>query len=158
MSPQPLQPTHGLQFFLCKSFCSPSAGPATDSRSAISGESHLVKDAYLVVLHKDAHHKHDEHLSWVQSAHAQDAVNNFAQDLAGLRHQYDLGNLKGYAGHFSASVLEQIRSRPEVAYVERDSIVWASEIEKGAPWGLARISHRKPLSFGTFNKYEVRSC
>jgi len=28
------------------------------------------------------------------------------------------------------------------------------DIEKGAPWGLARISHRKSLSFGTFNKYE----
>ena len=27
------------------------------------------------------------------------------------------------------------------------------EIEKNAPWGLARISHRDPLSFGTFNKY-----
>jgi cerevisin len=26
-------------------------------------------------------------------------------------------------------------------------------IEKGAPWGLARISHRHSLSFGTFNKY-----
>lgn len=27
------------------------------------------------------------------------------------------------------------------------------EIEKNAPWGLARISHRDSLSFGTFNKY-----
>lgn len=27
------------------------------------------------------------------------------------------------------------------------------ELEKNAPWGLARISHRKSLSFGTFNKY-----
>ena len=27
------------------------------------------------------------------------------------------------------------------------------ETEKNAPWGLARISHRSPLSFGTFNKY-----
>jgi cerevisin len=26
-------------------------------------------------------------------------------------------------------------------------------IEKNAPWGLARISHRDSLSFGTFNKY-----
>lgn len=25
--------------------------------------------------------------------------------------------------------------------------------ENGAPWGLARISHRKGLNFGTFNKY-----
>lgn len=27
------------------------------------------------------------------------------------------------------------------------------ELEKGAPWGLARISHRKALTFGSFNKY-----
>ena len=27
------------------------------------------------------------------------------------------------------------------------------ELEKNAPWGLARISHRQSLSFGTFNKY-----
>jgi cerevisin len=27
------------------------------------------------------------------------------------------------------------------------------ELEKNAPWGLARISHRDSLSFGTFNKY-----
>ena len=27
------------------------------------------------------------------------------------------------------------------------------EMEKNAPWGLARISHRDSLSFGTFNKY-----
>lgn len=27
------------------------------------------------------------------------------------------------------------------------------ETEKGAPWGLARLSHRKSLNFGTFNKY-----
>ena len=27
------------------------------------------------------------------------------------------------------------------------------ELEKNAPWGLARISHRNSLSFGTFNKY-----
>ena len=36
------------------------------------------------------------------------------------------------------------------------SIPWRREepeLEKNAPWGLARISHRKSLSFGTFNKY-----
>lgn len=27
------------------------------------------------------------------------------------------------------------------------------EVEKNAPWGLARISHRESLSFGTFSKY-----
>jgi len=28
-----------------------------------------------------------------------------------------------------------------------------SETERQAPWGLARISHRNTLNFGTFNKY-----
>ena len=29
----------------------------------------------------------------------------------------------------------------------------ADDVQKGAPWGLARISHRKRLGLGTFNKY-----
>ena len=33
------------------------------------------------------------------------------------------------------------------------SKVGAYDIEKGAPWGLARISHRKRLGLSTFNKY-----
>jgi cerevisin len=45
----------------------------------------------------------------------------------------------------------------QVEYIERDSIVHTTkedyETEKNAPWGLARISHRDALSFGTFNKY-----
>lgn len=43
----------------------------------------------------------------------------------------------------------------QVAFVERDSEVhtMGAETEKNAPWGLARISHRNSLSFGTFNKY-----
>ena len=46
----------------------------------------------------------------------------------------------------------------QVAYIERDSEVHTMgsdtpETEKNAPWGLARISHRDSLSFGTFNKY-----
>ena len=27
-------------------------------------------------------------------------------------------------------------------------------VERGAPWGLARISHRNPLKLSTFQKYE----
>jgi cerevisin len=45
----------------------------------------------------------------------------------------------------------------QVEYVERDSVVHtmesSGELEKNAPWGLARISHRDSLSFGDFNKY-----
>jgi cerevisin len=42
--------------------------------------------------------------------------------------------------------------------VEKDSVVHTledteGELEKNAPWGLARISHRKSLGFSDFNKY-----
>jgi cerevisin len=43
-----------------------------------------------------------------------------------------------------------------VDYVEKDSKVFALEepvTQHSAPWGLARISHRKRLEFSTFNKY-----
>lgn len=40
-------------------------------------------------------------------------------------------------------------------FIEKDSVVHTMEstVEKNAPWGLARISHRDSLSFGTYNKY-----
>jgi cerevisin len=51
----------------------------------------------------------------------------------------------------------------QVEYIERDSVVHTliqesktnedCEIEKGAPWGLARISHRNTLTLNTYNKY-----
>ena len=46
--------------------------------------------------------------------------------------------------------------RPQIEYIEQDQEVHTMgdyETEKNAPWGLARISHRDGLSFGTFNKY-----
>lgn len=47
------------------------------------------------------------------------------------------------------------RSLLQVEYIERDSEVHTmeSEVENPSPWGLARISHRPRLGFGTFNKY-----
>lgn len=61
----------------------------------------------------------------------------------------------GYSGYFLDSTIELIRKNPLVAFVERDLMVYASEfdIQKGAPWGLARVSHRQPLSLNSFNQY-----
>ncbi|WFD21045.1 cerevisin [Malassezia caprae] len=105
----------------------------------------------------------------------------------GFRHIYDMDtHLQGYAGRFSPAMLQYIRAQPEVDYVEADSIVRATVLEQdgryvhdmppaaaaqtmpwdnparhltedGAPWGLARISHRRSLSLGTFNKYVYES-
>ncbi|KAH8701771.1 autophagic serine protease Alp2 [Talaromyces proteolyticus] len=103
--------------------------------------------------------------------------------FSGLKHSFDIaGSFLGYSGHFDENVIEAIRRHPDlsfsptppdsrpmsdinpptnlsisqVEYIEKDSIVHTmgdSQVEKNAPWGLARISHRDSLSFGSFNKY-----
>ncbi|PHH74065.1 hypothetical protein CDD80_3328 [Ophiocordyceps camponoti-rufipedis] len=55
---------------------------------------------------------------------------------------------RGFAGHLSDEDLKNLRNRPEVDYVEQDAVVniAAYTQQPGAPWGLARISHRRPGS------------
>ncbi|ODV58498.1 proteinase B ASCRUDRAFT_16692, partial [Ascoidea rubescens DSM 1968] len=61
----------------------------------------------------------------------------------------------GYAGYFPDYMINLLRKNPQVAFIEKDSKVFANEfdIQNGSPWGLARISHRERLTLGTFNKY-----
>jgi cerevisin len=130
-----------------------------------------VPDSYIVVFKKhvteasaSAHH------SWVQDAHLESE--NVRTELRkrgqfpltdtifeGMKHTYNIaGDFLGYSGHFDDSVIERVRRHPDVEYVERDSVVHTlgdetGELEKNAPWGLARISHRDSLTFSDFNKY-----
>ncbi|KAF2274056.1 vacuolar serine protease [Westerdykella ornata] len=134
-----------------------------------------VPNSYMVVFkkhvkHTDAHHHH----SWVQQIHSKKQEERMelrkrsqlpltTDDVFdGLKHTYNIvGSLLGYSGHFDDETIEQIRRHPDVDYIEKDSIVHTMEkpgkeeheTEKNAPWGLARISHRDSLSFGTWNKY-----
>lgn len=131
---------------------------------------HEIPDSYIVVF-KD-HVKEStatDHHSWVQELHTTSlkkrsqipllkSGSEWLNDAAdGLKHTYNIaGHLLGYSGTFDEGVLEEIRRHPDVAYVEKDSKVFALEdpaVEHSAPWGLARISHREALGFGTFNKY-----
>nr|ADN97075.1 pro [Thermoascus aurantiacus var. levisporus] len=128
-----------------------------------------IPDSYIVVFKKHVTPESAAaHQSWVQDIHLE--FENQQTELrkrsqfpfwddafGGLKHTYNIaGSLLGYSGHFDESVIEQIRRHPDVDFVERDSEVHTMEdpeIERNAPWGLARISHRDSLSFGTFNKY-----
>lgn len=131
-----------------------------------------VPNSYMVVFKKHVKHTDAEsHHQWVQSVHSKS--NDERMELRkrsqlplttdvfeGLKHTYNIvGNMMGYSGHFDDETLEQIRRHPDVDYIEKDSIVHTMgsgdeyETEKNAPWGLARISHRDSLSFGTWSKY-----
>ncbi|KWU45475.1 hypothetical protein RHOSPDRAFT_9483, partial [Rhodotorula sp. JG-1b] len=128
--------------------------------------SSLVDDVYRGIKHTfHVGGKREQHHLSPREATAS-AVNG-----AGPRRK----QLKGYSGHFPEQLVDEIRALKGVKYVERDTIVKTQDVENGAPWvsvdpwrdsvpppaewdftrqGLARISHRKTLSFGTFSKYE----
>lgn len=128
-----------------------------------------IPDSYMVVF-KDhiTHNAAVLHHDWVKDMHlSAEAEKNELRKRSqfpftrsafdGLKHTYNIGgSLFGYSGHFDEDVIELIRRHPDVDFIEKDSEVHTMEssaVEKNAPWGLARISHRDSLSFGTFNKY-----
>ncbi|KAJ3996572.1 peptidase S8/S53 domain-containing protein [Lentinula boryana] len=96
------------------------------------------------------------HLNLLQTKHAESPL---AGEDSGLRHVFNFG----YTGYFHDDVIDQVRALPEVEYVERDQVVRISDEvlvnpevtrQAAAPWGLARVSHRKKLTLSTFTKYD----
>lgn len=87
----------------------------------------------------------------MQSVHEENPLDSDSD--SGIRQVYD-GHIKGYAGRFTEGTISKVREMPEVNYVEKDSLVRTMEVQRKAPWGLARISHRERLTFGTFTVYE----
>ncbi|KAJ7905903.1 peptidase S8/S53 domain-containing protein [Mycena leptocephala] len=115
----------------------------------------LINDSYIVVLRKEASVAHlQNHFNFLQTVQEENPL--FGGDV-GIRHIYE-GIMNGYAGRFSPTAMHQLRSMPEVDYIEHDRVVHTLgsldiATQKGAPWGLARISHRDKLSLNTYGKY-----
>lgn len=132
--------------------------------SSLDTDAHIIRDSYIIVL-QDHLEEHNivAHHEQVESLHKADlrlmalkasssgspntvAVGGDFDGLEGIGHKYHVGKnsgkkgFKGYSGKFSSSTLDAIRTLKEVKYVERDSVVWASEIEKGAPWVSLSLS------------------
>ncbi|KAF9381230.1 serine protease [Podila verticillata] len=119
-----------------------------------AAEADVIPDSYFVVFKNGV--RANDHSAWVHNLHKRDmSVNGIWDNItSGVKHVYDMGEFQGIAGRFRPDVLDEIRKNPDVDYIERDQVVYASDVQRNAPWGLARISHRKRLTLGTFNKYE----
>lgn len=132
----------------------------------------ILPHRYIVVLKKGASSEevafHKELITQVQLQSASELpendpffastadAENSAHATGGIQDSFDIaGLLNGYVGYFTDAVVDLIRLSPLVDFVERDSLVQASEFDtqNGAPWGLSRISHRERLNLGSFNKY-----
>ncbi|BEJ14913.1 hypothetical protein CspHIS471_0406800 [Cutaneotrichosporon sp. HIS471] len=136
----------------------------------LSAEGKTIDNSYIIVFKKDVSAAQVAiHLNAVQSLQSAHPLVGGDDGVTQVWAPSKVNGFVGYAGKFSEDALNEIRRSPEIAYVEMDQIVhttddvygvdepfMGSEIgtQKGAPWGLARISHRNRLTFGTFNKYE----
>ncbi|KAJ1679119.1 proteinase B [Spiromyces aspiralis] len=129
--------------------------PRVEEVDLLSSTNADVIDDHYIVVFKDGVKPEAEtfrsHFAWLTNfitlANTRDG-----NDFNTITHIYENAVL-GYAGRFKKEVLEHIRRSDDIAFIEKDSVMYASEVEKRAPWGLARISHREPLSFGNFDKY-----
>ncbi|ODV93496.1 hypothetical protein PACTADRAFT_52071 [Pachysolen tannophilus NRRL Y-2460] len=133
----------------------------------------VIPHSYIIVLKQGLTPEQiNFHREWVKEKHS-----NFADDLlnkdpndpffistqeqgvdkfGGLMDEFNISNLiNGYSGFFLDQTVELIRKNPMVAFVEKNTEVHANEfsVQNGAPWGLARVSHRDSLNLGSFNKY-----
>jgi len=100
--------------------------------------------------------KHSESLAGLAEDHEFFVSTKDFKTEGGIVDSFNIANLiSGYSGFFLDSTIELIRKNPLVQFVEKDSMVYASEfeVEKGATWGLARVSHRQPLSLSSYNQY-----
>ncbi|KAJ1975986.1 proteinase B [Dimargaris verticillata] len=132
------------------------ARPTAQAPLISSVDADTIPENYIVVFKKDApENALETHFgllsSFIQTANLQAVTGEPTPNE--IRHVYKLPSVKGYAGRFQADVLERIREAQEVAFIEHDSIVNVDAEEKGAPWGLARVSSRDKLSLRNFNRY-----
>ncbi|KAK6203547.1 vacuolar protease B [Scheffersomyces amazonensis] len=144
------------------------AGTTKDEAPFFTLAQNIIPHRYIIVLKEGVSKDElDFHKEWVALTHT-NSLSDLNKDHeffvstkdfkaeGGIVDSFHIENLfSGYTGYFLESTIELIRKNPLVQFVEQDSIVNASEfeIEKGAPWGLARVSHRQPLSLNSFNQY-----
>ncbi|KAI0124714.1 subtilisin-like serine protease [Xylariales sp. AK1849] len=138
--------------------------------SAVGAEE--IPNSYIIKFKKHVTESSaSDHHSWIQKIHGarederlelrkRGQVPMLDDVFRGLKHTYKISSdFLAYSGHFDEATIEEVRRHPDVEYIERDQIVHTMKdeeepvTERNAPWGLARVSHRDSLSFGTFNKY-----
>lgn len=94
-------------------------------------ENFIIPDKYIVVFKKDSSPGHVvssqstsqmNHASWLQSRLIS------SEGKSKLEHSFNLDGLSGYTGYFSTDLIDEIRKRDEIEYVEADQIMYAMNI------------------------------
>ena len=104
-------------------------------------EAHSLKEnSYIVAFTEDIQPSTlDAHLNLVKSAGSLSPLSGFQAGLE-ITNIYNSDIMRGYAGKFSPVVLDMIRRRPEVAYVEQDQAAYLADMQQEPPWVCHRLS------------------
>ena len=102
-----------------------------------TGSPDEIPGQYIVVFNDDVENPHGK------------AKEKAVKAKANVKFSYGSA-LKGFAAELSDEALAELRSDPDVAYIEQDQTVSLSTTQTGATWGIDRIDQRnRPLS-GTY--------
>lgn len=122
----------------------------------------VIPDRYIVVFKEDVTSEAiKSHNDWVVNEYEtlvnslNDETSNFVSAILKYRlktNKLEFFNIndvvRGYAGYFSGELVKLVQQSPLVKYLEKDTKVKINEfdIQKEAPWGLARMSKREDFS------------
>ena len=83
----------------------------------------ILDYSYIVMLQDDIEHDtFSSHMSFVAVMNELNPLQTEGEaGSSGVDHVYDSVVAKGYSGKFSENVVDMIRTRPEVKYVEQDT-------------------------------------
>lgn len=90
-------------------------------------ESLIIPDKYIVVFKNEQ----PQHVVSSQSTAQINHASWLQQRLGGnskLEHSFNLNGLSGYTGYFSSDLIDEIRKREEIEYVEADQIMYAMNV------------------------------
>lgn len=122
------------------------------------------EENYIVVL-KNGHApaEYEAHQKWVneqcsnkqkRSGIIQRVKDTFLRQKERSMKTFNFGSFKGYAGKLPKEILYSLQQSEMVDFIEKDEQVFLTEakVQRGAPWGLERISHRIP-TLSSFEEY-----
>ncbi|OAQ65928.1 proteinase T-like protein [Pochonia chlamydosporia 170] len=115
--------------FLSLAFAAPSAKRA-EPAPLLSPRGELIANKYIVKYKETFSISSADNVLKAHNAEAERTYSNI---------------FKGFAGRLNATAVEQLRHHPDVDYIEKDATIRINAYveQPGAPWGLARVSHRQ---------------
>jgi cerevisin len=102
---------------------------------------------YIISFKKEQRSTFDSHVASITDLFISRSANNNT-----ILHKYE-HILTGVAARLDDATLAKVKILPNVARVEEDGIAKISAIQYGAPWGLARVSHRNTLDSTNKDQY-----